>query len=91
MERASGEFVARQEKGLMPIVTIEEAQAKLPELIEKLTSGEEVVITRNTEPVAQLVPLAPARPRPVFGSCKGMLTIESEDDEHLQDFADYMP
>ena len=27
---------------------------------------------------------------PVFGSCKGMLTIVSEDDEHLKDFAEYM-
>ncbi len=28
---------------------------------------------------------------PVFGSCQGMLTIVSEDDEHLKDFEDYMP
>jgi hypothetical protein len=26
----------------------------------------------------------------VFGSCKGMLTIVSEDDEHLKDFEEYM-
>jgi hypothetical protein len=28
--------------------------------------------------------------RPVFGSCRGMLTIVSEDDEHLKDFEEYM-
>ena len=28
--------------------------------------------------------------RPVFGSCQGMLTIVSEDDEHLKDFEEYM-
>jgi hypothetical protein len=28
--------------------------------------------------------------RPVFGSCKGMLTVMSEDDEHLKDFEDYL-
>jgi len=28
--------------------------------------------------------------QPVFGSCKGMLTIVSEDDEHLKDFEGYM-
>jgi hypothetical protein len=28
--------------------------------------------------------------QPVFGSCKGMLTIVSEDDEHLKDFEEYM-
>jgi hypothetical protein len=34
----------------MGIVTIEEAQAKLPDLIHKLTPGEEVVITENNQP-----------------------------------------
>ena len=29
--------------------------------------------------------------QPVFGSCKGMLNVVSEDDEHLKDFAEYMP
>jgi antitoxin (DNA-binding transcriptional repressor) of toxin-antitoxin stability system len=28
--------------------------------------------------------------QPVFGSCKGMLTIISEDEEHLKDFEEYM-
>lgn len=28
--------------------------------------------------------------RPVFGSCRGMLTIVSEDDDHLKDFEEYM-
>ncbi len=30
-------------------------------------------------------------PRPLPGRAKGMLTIHSEDDEHLKDFAEYMP
>src|SRR5438093_13662827 len=34
---------------------LEEAQAKLPELIEKLAQGEELVITRNNQPLARLV------------------------------------
>ena len=75
----------------MSIVTIEEAQAKLAELIDKITLGEEVIITRNQQPVAQLVPLSSAKPKPVFGSCKGMLTIVADDDEHLEDFKEYMP
>src|SRR5262249_21176067 len=28
--------------------------------------------------------------KPVFGSCKGMMTIISEDEEHLKDFEEYM-
>ncbi len=33
-------------------VTIEEAQARLPELIAQLVPGEELVITQNDQPVA---------------------------------------
>ena len=39
----------------MAMVTLQEAQAKLPDLIHKLVPGEEVVITENNEPVARLV------------------------------------
>jgi prevent-host-death family protein len=76
----------------MAMVTIQEAQAKLAELIHKLTPGEEVVITENNRPVAKLVSGKPAvsqRPQP--GLCKGMITIVVDDDEHLKDFAEYMP
>jgi antitoxin (DNA-binding transcriptional repressor) of toxin-antitoxin stability system len=38
----------------MPTVTIEEAQAKLPELIEGLLHGEELVITKNGQQIAQV-------------------------------------
>jgi antitoxin (DNA-binding transcriptional repressor) of toxin-antitoxin stability system len=72
-------------------LTLEEAQAKLPELIASLAPGEEVVITRDAEPVAELHLLTKVQPRPQFGSCRGMLTIVTEDDEHLADFKDYMP
>ena len=75
----------------MSTMTIEEAQAKLSEVIDKLAPGEEVIITRNEHPVAKLVgqqrPIRkPRRP----GSAKGKLVILAEDDEHLQDFKDYM-
>ncbi len=75
----------------MTTVSIEEAQAKLPELIEHLAAGEEVVITRNQQPVARLraEEKPPRKPRKA-GSAKGLLTILAEDDEHLKDFAEYM-
>ena len=71
-------------------VTLEEAQVNLPELIAKLTPGDQVVIVHNNQPVAELRPAAQAKPRPQFGACKGMLTIIAEDDEHLKDFEEYM-
>jgi prevent-host-death family protein len=72
-------------------VPLEEAQSRLGELIEKLGPGDEVVITRNDRPVAALVGLPSELPRPVPGRCKGMLTVVAEDDEHLKDWAEYLP
>ena len=74
-----------------PSLTIDEVQSRLPQLIDGLHPGEEVVITRGDKPVARLIPPAPEKPTPVFGSCAGMLTILAEDDDHLDHFAEYMP
>ncbi len=75
-------------------ITIDEAQAKLKELIHNLAPGEELVITENQQPVAKLVNQPPNRKaglRPPPGLGKGFITIVSDDEEHLQDFAEYMP
>ena len=75
----------------MTMIPLRDAQAKLPELIHKLAPGDELVITENDQPVARLVADRPARKARQPGNCKGMLTILEEDDEHLTDFAEYMP
>jgi antitoxin (DNA-binding transcriptional repressor) of toxin-antitoxin stability system len=76
----------------MSTVTIEEAQAMLPELIRQLSPGEEVLITENNQLVAKLTSQGKsAGQRPGPGLCKGMITIISDDDEHLKDFTEYMP
>jgi prevent-host-death family protein len=64
-------------------ITVEEAQAKLKELIHQLAPGEEVVITENQQPVAKLVS---EQPKVIPGLGKGFITILSDDDEHLKDF-----
>jgi prevent-host-death family protein len=75
-------------------ITIDEAQAKLKELIHQLAPGEEVVITENQQPVAKLVheqptPTKPARPGP--GLCKGMITYMAPDfGATLEDMKEYM-
>ena len=67
-----------------------EEHALIAELIDRLSLGEEVLITRGNVPVARLV----AAPRPsgrrLPGIMKGRLTIEREDDSHLVDFSEYM-
>ncbi len=79
---------------MSPTITIDEAQAKLKDLIHQLAPGEEVVITENQQAVAKLVGEAPntktgLRPAPGLG--KGFITVIADDDEHLKDFEDYMP
>jgi antitoxin (DNA-binding transcriptional repressor) of toxin-antitoxin stability system len=62
-------------------VTIEEAQSRLPELIDQLVPGGEVIITQNDQPVAQSRPVPPSQPQPRFGSCRGKLTIVAREVE----------
>ncbi|MDB5307227.1 MAG: prevent-host-death protein [Gemmataceae bacterium] len=47
----------------MQTVTVEDAQSRLAELIDKLSAGEEIVITRDDKPVATLRATPPASPR----------------------------
>ncbi len=54
----------------MPTVSISNAKTRLSALIQAVERGEEVVITNRNRPVARLVPVAPPRERPVFGSAK---------------------
>jgi len=75
-------------------ISVDEAQMKLRELIHQMTPGQELVLTENQRPVATLIggaekPAAGLRPPPGLG--KGYITVLSDDDEHLQDFKEYMP
>jgi antitoxin (DNA-binding transcriptional repressor) of toxin-antitoxin stability system len=78
---------------MMPTVTIQEAQARLPELIHKITGGDEVVITENQRVVARLVlpsqsNLGKARE---LGTLRGTVLYMAPDfDAPLDDFKEYM-
>jgi antitoxin (DNA-binding transcriptional repressor) of toxin-antitoxin stability system len=75
----------------MSTITLEEAQANLSKIIGGLKAGEEVAITAAGQVVARLIREQAVWKRPDFGLCKGMMTILADDDEHLRDFAEYMP
>jgi antitoxin (DNA-binding transcriptional repressor) of toxin-antitoxin stability system len=73
-------------------LAVEDIKISLPELIDRLAPGDEIVLTRGRKPVAKLIGEKPAeRRRRVPGNCKGMITLAVEDDEHLEHFAEYMP
>ena len=62
-------------------ITVEEAQAKLKQLVQGLSPGEEVILVENEQPVAKLIgaPLKSAGQRPGPGLCKGMVTYVAPD------------
>lgn len=72
-------------------IPIEHAAARLAELVHHLKPGDEIVLTDHDRPVARILPSPSTNARRTAGNCKGMLIIHQEDDEHLKDFADYMP
>lgn len=75
----------------MTTVPINEAQAKLLELIHNLNPGEEVVITENDQPVARLVSTSQPTIQRRLGTLRGtVLHIAPDFDAPLDDFKDYM-
>lgn len=77
----------------MTKISIEEAQAQLPDLIHRLHSGDEVVITKNNQPVARLMATAvePRQQPRQPGTLRGSVLYMSPDfDAPLDDFRDYM-
>ena len=75
-------------------MAVEEIRLTLPELLDSLTPGDEVILTRNRQPVAKLVsevakPALKQRPGP--GLCKGMITYMAADfDAPLDCLKEYM-
>ncbi|MBU4271915.1 MAG: hypothetical protein KKA28_08650 [Planctomycetes bacterium] len=74
----------------MTTVAMEEAQHSLPQLIDVVAHGEHVLITRDQVPVAELVPVNRAAPKPTFGSAKGLIKSSEDFDAPLDDFREYM-
>ena len=71
-------------------VTVEKTTTlQLPDLIESVIKGEEIVFTQNDLPVAKLVAVKQEKPRPQFGSAKGMFTMAEDFDAPLEDFDEY--
>lgn len=75
-------------------MAVEDIKVTLPELLDSLTPGDEVILTRNQQPVAKLVSEAPKsapKQRPGPGLCKGMITFIAPDfDAPLEEMKEYM-
>jgi antitoxin (DNA-binding transcriptional repressor) of toxin-antitoxin stability system len=72
-------------------VDLGHVRTQLTDLVDQAAqSGEEVVLTREGEAIAKIVPLARRRARRRFGSARGQLTVPDDFDAPLEDFRDYM-
>ncbi len=75
----------------MSTISIQEAQARLADLIHRLTPGDEVVITENNQPVAKLAHTGSQKQWPCkAGSAKGKIHMAPDFDEPLEEFKEYM-
>jgi prevent-host-death family protein len=72
---------------------IELAQAgiQLPQLVEEVKSGVEILITCEGQPVARLLPALDTSPFDrVPGSAKGLFKVPDDFDAPLEDFREHM-
>ena len=67
------------------IVTVQEAEGHLLELIGLVEKGEEVVITHDDQPKVKLVPIVEPPPKRVFGQHRGQVWTSPDFDDPLPD------
>lgn len=74
----------------MTAIPLDEAQAKLPELVHGLAPGDQVVITENNLPVARLINAATPVQQRKLGTMRGTVVYMAPDfDAPLEDFREY--
>jgi antitoxin (DNA-binding transcriptional repressor) of toxin-antitoxin stability system len=67
------------------IVTVQEAEGHLLELIRLVENGAEVVITHENQPRVQLVPIGSAPKKRLFGQHWGKIWVSPDFDDPLPD------
>jgi antitoxin (DNA-binding transcriptional repressor) of toxin-antitoxin stability system len=83
--------MAAPEVRIMVTVNLDDAKARLPEIISGLNPGEQVVIVKNGEPIAMLTRSEPTRWPCAAGSAKDTRHWMGPDfDAPLDDFREYM-
>ena len=72
----------------MHITNISEAKAQLSSLIEKVLSGQEVIIGKAGKPVAKLIPYERSQETRLPGALRGKIKISEDFDELPDDIAE---
>jgi hypothetical protein len=71
-------------------IPVKQAATSLDKLLHEAAKGLDVVII-GTDGSAFKLMVLPRVPEPVFGSAKGMVHINSDFDEPIEGFEDYVP
>jgi antitoxin (DNA-binding transcriptional repressor) of toxin-antitoxin stability system len=77
----------------MQTITLQEAQSHLSEIIDKLPPGEEVIITRDTKPVATIraTPASGPQKKRQLGTLKGSVLFMAADFDAIPEgFEEYV-
>ncbi len=64
-------------------------QAQITQLLQYALSGEEIIITRDNQPLLKLVQFSPTPKRRKRGSAKGQIWMAPDFDEPLEDFREF--
>lgn len=64
-------------------VSIQEAAARLPELLERVRQGHEIVIAQDDRPMAKLTAIVADMPPRSFGGYEGRIHIADDFDDEL--------
>jgi antitoxin (DNA-binding transcriptional repressor) of toxin-antitoxin stability system len=67
------------------IVTVEEAETRLLELIDLAEKGEDIVISHKDQPKVKLVPVVQSPRKRIFGQNRGQIRMSSDFDDPLPD------
>ena len=73
----------------MSSITLEEAQARLPQLLEQLQPGEEITITKHGQPLAQVKEAERGSWPCKAGSARGRIHMAPDFGAPLDNFKEY--
>ncbi len=73
----------------MTQISAAEAVTEFDQLLNKVVQGQEIIIIGEDGSAFKLVALS-RKPKPVFGSARGLIQISPDFDEPLEEFAEYM-
>jgi antitoxin (DNA-binding transcriptional repressor) of toxin-antitoxin stability system len=68
-------------------VSVEKTKsAELHDFIDSVVNGEEIIFTQDDLPIAKLVAVLQNKPRPRFGSAKGLFVMAKDFNAPLENF-----